>query len=196
MNSYVRFFNSVKDFDNVKIMMGDIEVTKALSYPRFTEYFKCVVGTHKIFIYKDEELLYTEEVFIEEGEIITFCVAGNCMFFDLFKVVDKKENHSNTVAEMRFVNLVPFDTKYNIFMDNKEIVTGLEYREVSDFQEYTPKKYKMSVTDYYSDFTKVVHPNAIIKDRYIYTTYIVGKKREKNGLLLVNSLEGSTYIID
>ncbi len=196
MNCYVRFFNSVYDTKNIKVMMGDNIISKKLNYPKFTEYFKCVSGTHEVKIYKDDELIYREDILINEGDILTCCLAGNCMFYDLFTVLDKKENHSNTVAEMRFVNLVPYDTKCNIYLDKTLTVEGLDYREVSNFYELQPKNYKMLVSDYYTDKPKVIHPRANVKDKYIYTTYIVGNYKEKNGLLIVNSLEGSTYITE
>lgn len=196
MNCYVRFFNSIMGSKDIKVMMGDVEVTKALDYPKFTEYFKCMAGKHEVKIYKGTEMLYKEAVYIKKGDILTLCIAGSYMFYDIFPVLDRKENHSNTVAEMRFVNLVPFDTKYNVYMDTKKVVEGLNYRDISGFTTFSPRNYRMIAENYYTEKPAVIHPSANIKPNYIYTTYVVGNEKDKNGLLLVNSLEGSTYIVD
>ncbi len=197
MSSYVRFFNSIKGFDNLKITMGDVEVTKNLDYPLFTEYFKCVPGEYLIKVTYDNEVVISETETVEEGEIITFCVVGSMINQSIFKVTDTK-NHTfkENVATMRFVNLVPYDTKYDLYVNDKLIVDDLNYREVSDFYDFKAVTSRLVVKDAYTNEDAVIEPKMSLKSKYIYTSYIVGQNKEDGRLLVVNSLEGSTYIKD
>ncbi|MFV0439940.1 MAG: DUF4397 domain-containing protein [Lachnospirales bacterium] len=196
MDCYIRFFNSVENLDNLRIIMGNLEVTRDLDFMQFTEYFKGYPGEYTVQIFHGDVLLHKENVSVLEGEIITLCITGNSLHNDLLKVVDSVDSHTlqENVSEMRFVNLVPFDTMYDVYIDESLEFENLEYRDISPFVKLIPKTYYTEVKNAFTGESKIIQPRMSVKNKYIYTSYIVGIDREGERMYIVNSLEGSTYI--
>ncbi|MFV0520696.1 MAG: DUF4397 domain-containing protein [Lachnospirales bacterium] len=195
MSSYVRFFNSVKNFNNLKIMISNTEVASSLNYPMFTEYFKIVPNEYTVKVLVAGEVVISEAVMVGEDEIITFCIVGSELNQDIFKVTDNLDHKfTDNVATMRFINLVPYDSQYDIYVNENLITEDLSYREISDFYDFPAKTSRLVVKDSFTNKDKVIQPKMSLKSKYIYSSYIVGIDRAGESLLVVNSLEGSTYI--
>lgn len=191
---YVRFFNAVPDLGEVEFYVNG-KLVGSLWYKGFSEYFPAIVGTYKVAVYnkKTKELLIEEEVMMQK-DIYTFVLSGLGNDVALNLVSSNGEQVEKDKALIRFCNVAPFDTSFDIYLNDKQGVNALMYEEITEFLALNAGSYDMKATDAQTGETKLLDPRLVLKNGNAYTGYIVGVEGKGKGLEIVIPLEGMTYI--
>ncbi len=195
--SYARFLHAIPDVAAVDIYLNDYPIQKNIKYKEFTRYFTGYSGIYNIKVFKAGE---TETPFIaqnfevDESGIYTVALTGLARDPAFEIIPDYARNFDKNKAHIRFINLAPFNTDYNITLNEKPEVSGLTYKEISDYAEHLPGNYYFRAFNSITDDLKLSVPRMQLKAGKIYSGYIVGLESGKPGLQLLVPLEGATYL--
>lgn len=191
---YIRFFNAVSDLGEVEFYAND-KLISTLAYKGFSEYYPANIGNYKISVkLKDTGELLAEEVLSFEHDIYTFALTGLQEELSMNIISSESETPSNSNALVRFCNLAPYDTSYNIFINDTKTVDSLSYEEITEFFPLSAGSYKIELYEANTDALVLTNPRMTISNNKIYTVYIVGVQGVGEGLQMLIPLEGSSYI--
>ncbi len=196
--SFVRFLNAIPNTPDmaVDIYVNRKLVVKNLKYEDFTEYVPTRSGVHTIQIYpagNDTEQLVDMQVTFEPKHIYTATAIGTIDNIEVEVFDDKYMKDSPNCVYMRFINLSPDSLGVNIYIDDIPVVYELEYTEVTDYLKLSAGKHTMVIET--EDGTRLVtHPNMVLKEGNIYTSYIVGLTKGEPFIQVLIPLDGSSYI--
>lgn len=191
---YLRFFHAVSDVGPVEFYAND-KLISTLYYRGFSEYHPAVEGTYKISVYlkTTKELVFEEEIFFGK-DIYTFALTGLSSELSGNLISSDNEKPNKSKAIMRFCNVAPFDTDFDIYINSNKGVVGLNYEEVTEFFTLNGGNYSIKLTDSTTGETKLEDPRMVLKKGNVYTGYIVGVEGKGQGLQILIPLEGVTYI--
>ena len=196
--SYIRFLHALPNNPpvNVDIYVNKKAIVKNLKYEDFTEYIPARSGVHTIQVYPSGnmvEQLLDIRITTEPDKIYTIAVIGTVddveaeAFHDEF--MDNKET-----AYMRFINLAPYDTAFDISIDGIDVVYDLGFTEKTDYLMIPGGKHTMKIYLEPDNKRVVSHPNMMLKNGNIYTSYIVGLEDGNPEIQVLIPLDGSSYI--
>lgn len=191
---YLRFFHAVSDAPAVDLFVND-KYIDTLSYKGFTEYYPALNGTYMI----RANLKGTDKVVLEEkvglsDDIYTFALTGLASDISANLITSDNEKPDKNKAIIRFANLAPFDTDFDIYINSMKGVIGLNYEEITEFFSLDAGTHSLKVVDQKTGETKLLDPKLVLKKGNIYTGYIIGVENAGSGLQIVIPLEGATYI--
>lgn len=195
--SFIRFLHAVPNTPpvNIDIYVNNKPVVKNLKYEDFTEYIPAKSGVYSIQIYpsgnKIEQLLDIR-ISTEPDKIYTLAVIGTVSDIELEAFEDYQIKDKDT-AFMRFINISPSNTAFNVFIDDIPVVYDLQYTETTDYLAIKEGKHTMHIRTE-NGVTVVSHPNMVLKNGNIYTSYIVGLIEEPPEIQVLIPLDGSSYI--
>lgn len=196
--SFIRFLNAVPNDPSlsVDIYVNRKPIVKNLKYEDFTEYIPAKSGIHTIQVYpagNHTEQLLDIRVTLEPDFIYTAAVIGTISDVELELFNDEFQSNKDT-AFMRFANISPGSGGFDVSIDNIPVVYDLQYLEATDYLILSEGKHTMKITKN-SDGTVVVsHPNMVLKNGNIYTSYIVGLESVNPEIQVLIPLDGSSYI--
>ncbi len=196
VSTYVRFLHAVPNAPAVDLYVGDKLVGKGITYKSFTEYLGAYPGVYNIKLYpagNKSKLLLEEDVQLQDGIIYTIAVAGVLQSLDFKIIVDKKRDFDKSKTHIRFINLSPFDTKFDILLDGAVKITDLDYEEVSNYIELEPRTYYIKVLDSYTKRPVLLDPKATLRAGKLLAGYIVGQQNKGEGLEILIPLEKAGY---
>lgn len=191
---YLRFFHAVSDAPEVDFFVND-KYIGTLSYRGFTEYYPAMSGTYMIRanLKGSDKVLLEEKVTLTE-DIYTFALTGLTDNLSANLITSDNEKPDKNKAIIRFANLAPFDTDFDIYINSMKGIIGLNYEEITEFFSLEAGTHQIKVVDQKTGETKLIDPKVVLKKGNIYTGYIVGVENERSGLQIVLPLEGATYI--
>ncbi len=191
---YIRFLNAVSDIGEVEFYVND-KLISSLYYRGFSEYYPANIGAYKISVYlKGTKELLSEEVLSFEHNIYTFSITGLKEEMSLNIIKSENEKPDKNKATLRFCNLAPYDTSYNVFVNSSKAVEALAYEEITEFFTLNGGTYKLEFFDATTGKIALTDPKLQLKNGKIYTVYVVGVAGKGAGLQVLIPLEGSTYI--
>lgn len=191
---YIRFLNAVSDMSEVEFYAND-KLISTLNYKAFSEYYPANIGSFKISVYeKSSKTLLAEEVLLFEHDVYTLALSGLKEELTLNIVKSESETPSNTNAQIRFVNLAPYDTSFNIFINKNKTVDALAYEEITEFFSLNGGSYRVELYDVTTGEIALTNPKMVLKNNKIYSVYIVGVENVGSGLQMLIPLEGTSYI--
>ncbi len=190
---YIRFFNAVSDIGEVEYYVND-KLISSLYYKGFSEYYPANIGSYKISVYlKSTKELLAQEVLSFEHDIYTFAITGlkEEMSINIIKSENEKPNKGSAI--LRYCNLAPYNTNFDITMNKNLTVENLAYEEITEFFNVNGGAYAVEFID---SLGKVAlsDPKMLLKNGKIYTAYVVGVANVGAGLQVLIPLEGTTYI--
>lgn len=191
---YIRFLNAVSDLGDVLFYAND-KLISTLGYREFSEYYPANIGSYKISV----RLASTKEVLAEEilqfdHDVYTFALTGLQEELSVNVINSEGEVPSNSNALIRFCNLAPYDTSFNVFINSTKAVDALSYEEITEFFPLDAGTYKIDLYDVNSGELALTNPRMTVSNGKIYTVYIVGVEGDNEGLQMLIPLEGTAYI--
>jgi len=196
--SFIRFLHAVPNTPpvNVDIYVNKKLIVKNLKYEDFTEYIPSRSGVHSIQIFpagnKIEQLLDIR-IPAEPDKIYTIAIIGTVENIEAEAFEDEFMQDKST-AYMRFINLSPYDTSFDISIDDIDVVYDLEYMEKTDYLMIPGGKHTMKIFLQPENVRVVSHPNMVLKNGNVYTSYIVGLEDGNPEIQVLIPLDGSSYI--
>ncbi len=192
---YLRFLHSVPNAGEVTVYVND-KLIADLTYRGFTEYYPAESGTYEISVYLKNTIAtpILKEKIKFDSDIYTFAIMGLAedIGYNVFGSDSITLNPQKAI--IRFANLSPFDTNFDVFINNKKAIENLEYNDITNFATLSPGKYSFKAFDSKTSQVKLQDPNMTLKAGKIYTGYIVGIDGGTPGLQILIPLEGATYI--
>ncbi len=191
---YMRVFQANNTLKPFKLYINDKLIDSSFTYKEFTDYIQCIVGCYNISL-KDNNntTFYTTSVMVNKNNVSTLVIYGDQKNIKTALLVDSSEdNYNSTMATIRYANFVNDNVAFDIFVNDKEVVTNLEPEQVSYYMYEKVGTNKFIAKSNKTGKTLLQVPKMLLKTEYVYTGYIVGDVEGK--LELVIPLEGVTYI--
>ncbi len=191
---YIRFFNAVSDVGEVEYYAND-KLISTLNYKGFSEYLPANIGSYKISIFeKATGDMLAEEVLDFEHDVYTVALSGLKEEISINIIRSENETPSKEHALIRFCNLAPYDTSFNVFINKNKTIDALSYEEITEYFSLNNGTYRVELYDVATGKLALTNPSMTIKDEKIYTVYIVGVEGVGAGLQMLIPLEGTSYI--
>ncbi len=195
-NVYIRFLHAVSDAPGVDIYVNEQLVTQNLRYREFTDYFQAYAGHYTVTIYptgNKETPVYDEKIELYDDMIYTVAVAGLLRDLNVVIVTDQKRNIDKSKAYIRFINLSPYDTEFDVYLNDRMVFDNLFYQEVSPYIQLMPGTYYVTLKDSKTGQTKFQDPRMTLKAGKLYAGYFVGVEDVADGLQILIPLEKASY---
>ncbi len=196
--SYIRFFNANPKEDGVDIYINGKKIATNLLYRNFTEYFKTFPGYYRVAVFptgKKKNPICVNYMNLIGYRIYTAAITsagegGGCleMINDNRRLLKKNQSY------IRFVQLSENAPRLDVYLDNRLIISDLNYREVSRYMAVEPGMHSLILRDYLSGLSVLEDPDITLKGGKAYTVYIVGDMTDRVGLQVIIPLEGVTYL--
>ena len=197
--SFIRFLNAIPNQPSLTI---DIYVNRRLAvrnlkYEDFTEYIPARSGIFNVQIFpagNQTDQLLDISIKTEPDRIYTMAAIGTVSDVELESFEDKFIESNQNAAYMRFANLSPDSAGLNIFIDDTPVVYDLQYTEITDYLRLSDGKHTMLVETADTNKRVIFHPNMVLKNGNIYTSYMVGLTQGEPFIQVLIPLDGSSYI--
>ncbi len=191
---YLRVFQANNTLKPFKLYINNELIDSSFTYKEFTDYMQSIVGCYNITL-KDgnNKTFYTTSVMINKNNVSTLVIYGDSNNIKTALLVDSSEDdYSSKMATIRYANFVNDNVAFDIFVNDKEVVSNLEPEQVSYYMYEKIGTNKFIAKSSKTGKTLLQVPKMLLKTDYVYTGYIVGDVEGK--LELVIPLEGVTYI--
>ena len=100
-----------------------------------------------------------------------------------------------TKSYIRFVNLSPSEEDIDIYLDGYQVITDMDFEEISNYVTLQPGVHTMKVVISDTGETVVSHPGFTLKPKQFYTAYITGLPQNTSyPMQVLIPLEGTTYL--
>lgn len=194
--SYVRLLHAAPLAEPVNVYANDTLIAKNLKYREFTEYLKVKPETYNIRVVlarDNKTTVLDEKVSFIEGLIYTAAVIEkNELSLEL--ITDTEREKYKDKAGLRFINLSPDSTMFDIYIDNKLVICGMIFKEVSGYLMLNPGTYSMTVKETSTGKNLLEDPKFTVKAGDYYAAYYVGLVTSKPPLQVLIPLEGTSYL--
>ncbi len=191
---YIRVFQANNTLKPFKLYINDQLIDSSFTYKEFTDYMQSIVGCYNIEL-KDgnNKTFYTTSVMVNKNNVSTLVIYGSKDNIKTALLVDSSEdNYESTMATIRYANFVNDNVSFDVYVNDKEVVSDLQPEQVSYYMYEKVGTNKFIAKSSKTGKTLLQVPKMLLKTDYVYTGYIVGDVEGK--LELVIPLEGVTYI--
>ncbi len=191
---YLRVFQANNSLKPHKLYINEKLIDSNFTYKEFTDYMQSIVGCYNISL-KDgnNKTIYTTSVMINKNNVSTLVIYGDSVNIKTALLVDSSEDdYNSTMATIRYANFVNDNVAFDIFVNDKEVVSDLQPEQVSYYMYEKVGTNKFVATSSKTGKILLQVPKMLLKTKYVYTGYIIGDVDGK--LELVIPLEGVTYI--
>ena len=195
--SYIRFLNENPYIGSVDIYINGKLFVSNQNYQEFTEYMKVLPGSYRIVVFKagtQENPLNVSRISVRGGRIYTAVLVGTAddVFWEL--VVDNRRTLNPNIAYIRFIQLSPNAPLMDVYVDERLVISDLDYREISRYLTLLPGEHSIKLKAAMSDRLLLVDPSLVLKGGRSYSVYIVGDMNTSPGLQVLIPLEGVSYL--
>ncbi len=191
---FLRVFQANSSLKPFKLYINDSLIDSSFTYKEFTDYLECIVGCYNITL-KDTNnvIFYTTSITINKNNVSTLVIYGNDIVVETALLVDSSEDsYDKELPTIRYANFISDNVAFDIFVNNKQVVTDLAPSEISYYMFEKLGENSFVAKSSKTGKTLLQVPKMLLKKGYVYTGYIVGNADGK--LELVIPLEGVTYI--
>jgi len=172
---YVRFFNGAQDAETMNIYINDELVEKNLAGGTFTPFRRAKPGVYNMEVRIEGDgthMDYSELVSLMEDVAYTLAMTGDANHLGM-AVLTLDINHDGWRPNLRFANLLGYDSVIDIEMDKQKAVTGLMFRETSDEIEVVTGHYDVAVFD--ADADVILQDKLHISESGVYLGILYGE---------------------
>ena len=173
-NSYIRFFNGALGLENADIFVNNQLVVTSLAYGTFSPFHQATAGVYSIEVHimsEETNIVFSDLVSVMEGISYTIALAGSADGA-AFAVIPLDLQKDIPRPNLRFVNLIPYDTVLDVDISNRQVVSGLLFKEYSEDIQIQPGTYPVQVFD--SKNQKILEGSIFIQEGKVYLAMIVG----------------------
>ena len=169
---YIRFFNGASGLDTADIFVGGEIVAQNLAHGAFSEFRKAQPEAYNVEIHiSNNEIVYSELFSFMEDTAYTIALTGNPEHIDI-AVISLDLHQDVKRPNLRFANMVPYDTIIDIDIDKYKAVSELMYKEVSDHIEIMPGNHAVTIFDDQS--RKILEDGITIAENHSYLAIVAG----------------------
>jgi len=155
---YIRFFNGAIGIETADVFVNNELVVQNLAYGAFSDYHKAKPGAYNIkvrIVRGNSDVEYSELVSLMEDTAYTMAMAGDAGHLDVVMItMDMRKDVPR--PNVRFANLIPYDSVVDIEIDKQTAVWGLMYKEASDHIQIEKDNLELLVTVINSDDEKIL----------------------------------------
>jgi len=195
--AHIRLLNASPDTPAVDISVNDALITRGLAYKSFTEYMPAAPGAYTIRVMPEglnSVLATLETIDLMDGGIYTLAVTGTETDLSIELIHDMPRPKPNGRAYLRFINLSPYDTEFDAFINESPVLTALGYTEISDYLPVRPGSHKLKLFNSRDNRLVLTDPRLTLRAGNYYAVYIVGRERGDAPLQVLIPLEGASYL--
>ena len=171
---YVRFFNGALGLDTADIFVNGELMSKDLRHGDFSAFRKAKPGAYRLDVKvsgQESDVVFTELISFMEDVAYTVALAGDAEHLSL-AVLPLDLRHDVRLPNIRFANVMPYDTVIDIDINGQRAVAGLMYKELSDNIEIMPQNHYVTVYD--ADSQKILEDGLTIEAGKKYLGIIAG----------------------
>jgi hypothetical protein len=175
---YVRFFNGALGLDAAAVFINDELVVQDLRHGGFSAFRKAKPGAYKLEVRiggEGSDAVFTELVSFMEDTAYTVALSGDARHLSL-AVLALDLRKDVRLPNIRFANVMPYDTVIDIDINGHRAVQGLMYKETSDNIEIMPQNHYITVYDAYNQ--KILEDGLAIEAGKNYLGVIAGAMGE------------------
>jgi len=175
---YVRFFNGALGLDAADIFINGELVSQNLQHGAFSSFRKAKPGAYKLEVRVgggESDVVFAELVSFMEDVAYTVALAGDAQHLSL-AVLPLDLRQDVRLPNIRFANVIPYDTVIDIRINDHKAVTGLMYKELSENIEIAPQNHYIAV--YNADNEKILEDGFSIEAGKKYLGIIAGSMSE------------------
>lgn len=147
---FIRFFNGAADADSAEIFVNDELLVENLGHGKFSPFHRAVPGAYKIEVRITPQESVSELMSFMEDVSYTIALTGNAEHMS-FAVIPLDLRKDIKLPNIRFANVIPFDTVVDIDINGRSAAEGLMYKEVSEDVNIEPGNHSVAVYDSYNE---------------------------------------------
>lgn len=191
--SLIRFLHAVPEGEDVDIYISDKPFYKGLEANEFSPYVYVPQGSYTITVYLEDTQdnpIVNEKIDVRANELVTIAISGEEGNISLLPIVEETEAVSGNNSKVRVVHLSPNAPAVNISIDDQELFTNINYKDVTPYKQIPAKVYTINIEE--ANTGKLMRQDQVtINPGRIYTFYAIGNIPNVN---IVQSLDGTTFI--
>lgn len=194
-SGYIRFLNANPSIGPVDIYVNGRRVAANLNYRAFTEYMRAFPGYYRVAVFRAGTRirpLFSTRINIISGRIYTGAVIGTARDVSMQVITDIQRSLNPNRAFVRFVQLSPNSPAMDVYVDNRLVITDLQYQEVSRYLSLAPGDHDLTLRASRTSRNLLENPSMMLRGGRSYTVYIVGNRNERPGLQVLIPLEGTS----
>jgi len=179
---YVRFFNGALGLDTANIFVNGELMVQSLHHGAFSPFSKAKPGAYKLDIRLGEagsDIVFTELISFMEDVAYTVALVGDASHLSL-AVLPLDLQQDVRLPNIRFANVMPYDTVIDININGHSAADGLMFRELSDNIEIAPQNHYITVYD--ADNQRILEDGFTIEPGKKYLGIIAGSMGEPENL--------------
>lgn len=174
---YIRFLNASPDNGRVSFYANEQELFVDFPFGQISGYKQIPDGDvtfRAIWQNGGENVIYTIQTNVQNGDVITFALAGESGSRTLTRINDVVEKNNFKAANLRIANLVSDFDEFDIYANGFPILEDIEFLEVSDYIMLRPNLYTFKILNEDTDDVILNTGNQDLQVRKYYTLYIIG----------------------
>ncbi|MCL2396497.1 MAG: DUF4397 domain-containing protein [Defluviitaleaceae bacterium] len=175
---YIRFFNGAAGAQTADIFVNDQLIVQDLAHGAFSPFRQAKSGAYRVEVRIDggnTELDYSELLSLMEDMSYTVAMTGDAAHLGL-AVVPLDLRRDIRRPNVRFANVVPYDTVLDVDINHRRAAEGLMYREVSNDIAIAADGHVVTVFDSYG--RKVLEDGLQIQANHNYLGMIAGSMED------------------
>ena len=192
--SLLRVFHAAPQSLPVDVYINEKLAFSNLKYKEFSNYKILSEGEYRIDVFVAGDMtkpIISGALELEEGKILTIAAIGDRDKLELLVIDDHSDKFVNTEkSSFRAVHLSPNTPNIDIYVNGKDLITDLEYKQNTSYLDVKQDRYNMDVVLSESEMMVLCFSSTLKVDR-IYTIYIIG---DLPNLEAIQSVDGNTYL--
>lgn len=195
--SYIRYLNANPSQGAVDVYINGRKVASYLNYRAFTEYMKAFPGYYRIVVFKAgtrRNPISVSQINVIANRIYTAAFIDTGMTNEWQLITDNTRVLNQNRAFVRFIQLSYSAPLMDIYVDNRLVLSDLDFQEVSRYLSLAPGNRDLKLKVATTNRTILQDPNMYLRAGNSYSVYIVGDMASRMGLQVLIPLEGTTYL--
>ena len=195
--SYIRFLNANAAEGPVDIYVNGRKVTSYLNYRAFTEYMKAFPGYYRIVVFRAgtrRNPINVSRINVIANRIYTAAFIDNGINGEWQMITDNTRVTNQNRAFVRFIQLSYGAPLMDIYIDNRLVLSDLDFQEVSRYLSLAPGNRNLKLKVATTNRVLLEDPNMFLRAGNSYSVYIIGDMNSRMGLQVLIPLEGTSYL--
>ena len=195
--SYIRYLNASPSTGPIDIYVNGRKVASYLNYRAFTEYMKVFPGYYRIVVFRAGTIrnpISVSRMNVIANRIYTAAFINNGTGQEWEFITDTRRVLNPNRAFVRFIQLSANAPLLDVYIDNRLVLTDLDFQEVSRYLSLAPGRHNLKLKVAASARVILEDPDMTLQGGKAYSVYIVGDMADRVGLQVLIPLEGTTYL--
>ena len=175
---YVRFFNGALGLDTANIFVNGELLAQNLQHGTFSAFRMAKPGAYRLDVRlggEGSDVVFTELISFMEDVAYTVALTGDAQHLSLAALpLDLQQDVR--LPNIRFANVMPFDTVIDIDINDHRAIAGLMYKELSENIQIIAQNHYITVYD--ADSQRILEDGFTIEDGKNYLGIIAGSMAE------------------